>query len=166
VPDELVGPAILRSHHRFAGGPALEGTGAERFVSAGQADGVAGPVEINQLGSVLVAQEAGGVCHPEMLCAPFQFTAHVAVAGEEESGTSATCPISSSTPDVLPVLKEYSVAAQRFIDLTTQLFNSDKINLTAKDYAAAGNQARDASFKLWRVADAELDILLQKRIEY
>jgi hypothetical protein len=101
-----------------------------------------------------------------MLCAPFQFTAHVAVAGEEESGTSATCPISSSTPDVLPVLKEYSVAAQRFIDLTTQLFNSDKINLTAKDYAAAGNQARDASFKLWRVADAELDILLQKRIEY
>lgn len=46
------------------------------------------------------------------------------------------------------------------------IFNSDKINLTAKDYAAAGNQARDASFKLWRVADAELDILLQKRIEY
>lgn len=65
-----------------------------------------------------------------------------------------------------PILQEYSVATQRFIDLTTRLFNSDKINLTEKDYVTAGDQARDASFKLWRIADAELDKMLQKRIDY
>jgi len=67
---------------------------------------------------------------------------------------------------VPPALKEYSAAAGRFINLTSRLFSSDKTDLTAKDYLAAGNQARDASFNLWRVADAEMDVLLNKRIEY
>lgn len=73
---------------------------------------------------------------------------------------------SSFQTNVPPVLQQYSVAAQRFIDLTTRLFSSDKINITPKEYLAAGNQARDASFQLWWTAASELDILLQKRIEY
>jgi signal transduction histidine kinase len=67
---------------------------------------------------------------------------------------------------VPPVFKEYSTAAERFISLTTRLVSSEKIDLTAKDYLEAGNKARDASFNLWRIADRELDTLLQKRIEY
>ena len=39
------------------------------------------------------------------------------------------------------------------------------MDVTAEEYLAAGNKARDASFKLWRIADQEVDILLQKRIE-
>jgi PAS domain S-box-containing protein len=67
---------------------------------------------------------------------------------------------------VPPALKEYSAATEHFINLTTRLFSSDKFDMTAKEYVAAGNQARDASFKLWRIADTELDGLLQKRVEY
>jgi PAS domain S-box-containing protein len=67
---------------------------------------------------------------------------------------------------VPPVFKEYAAAADRFISLTTQLIDSKTIDLTAQDYLAAGNKARDASFKLWKIADQELDTLLQQRIEY
>jgi signal transduction histidine kinase len=67
---------------------------------------------------------------------------------------------------VPPAFKEYSVATERFISLTTHLVDSEKIDITAKEYLAAGNKARGASFKLWRIADEELDTLLQQRIEY
>ena len=67
---------------------------------------------------------------------------------------------------VPPAFKEYSAAAGQFISLTTRLVDSEKIDMTAKDYLAAGNKARDASFKLWKIADEELDTLLQQRIEY
>jgi signal transduction histidine kinase len=67
---------------------------------------------------------------------------------------------------VPPVSKEYASAAERFINLTTRLYTSEKIDMTAEEYLAAGTQARDASFKLWKVADEELDTLLQQRIEY
>lgn len=67
---------------------------------------------------------------------------------------------------VPPVFKEYSTAATKFISLTTNMVGSERINLTAKDYLAAGKDARDTSFKLWRIAVQELDTLLQKRIEY
>jgi PAS domain S-box-containing protein len=67
---------------------------------------------------------------------------------------------------VPPASKEYAAAAERFIGLTTRLFGSEKLDVTAKDYLAAGEEARAASFKLWRIADQELDTLLQQRIEY
>jgi signal transduction histidine kinase len=67
---------------------------------------------------------------------------------------------------VPPVFKEYAAAAERFISLTTRLVASEKFDVTAKDYLAAGSEARDTSFKLWRIAGEELDTLLDKRIEY
>src|SRR5436190_7720767 len=60
--------------------------------------------------------------------------------------------------------KEYKIAAEAFIQLTTDLVNSDRIGVTAEKYLAAGGKAREASFKLWRIAADELDTLLQKRI--
>jgi signal transduction histidine kinase len=67
---------------------------------------------------------------------------------------------------VPPAFQEYAAAAERFNSLTHRLAVSEKIDMTAKDYLAAGSEARDASFNLWRIADQELDTLLQKRIEY
>ena len=62
-------------------------------------------------------------------------------------------------------LKEFSAAAAVFIDLTNRIVSSEKSEVTAREYLAAGSIAREASFKLWQVADEELDTLLQKRIE-
>jgi signal transduction histidine kinase len=67
---------------------------------------------------------------------------------------------------VPPAFKEYDAAAGHFIDLTTHLVDSEKIDITADEYLAAGAKARDASFKLWRIADQEMDTLLQQRIDY
>ena len=36
--------------------------------------------------------------------------------------------------------------------------------MSRDEYLAAGNKAREASFRLWRIADEELDKLLRKRI--
>jgi PAS domain S-box-containing protein len=41
----------------------------------------------------------------------------------------------------------------------------DKADISVEEYLAAGAKARDASFNLWRVADQEVDTLLQRRIE-
>jgi signal transduction histidine kinase len=65
-----------------------------------------------------------------------------------------------------PAFKEYSAAAEQFIRLTSHLADSEKIDMTAQDYLTAGTKTRDASFKLWRIADTELDTLLQQRIEF
>ena len=61
-------------------------------------------------------------------------------------------------------LKDYQAAAEVFIGLTARLVGSEKTDVTADEYLAAGSKAREASFKLWRIADEELDALLQKRI--
>src|SRR5438045_1836333 len=74
-------------------------------------------------------------------------------------GSSAT--LQANVPSAF---KEYRAAAEAFIRLTTGLVNSDTIGVTVEEYLAAGSKAREASFKLWRIADDELDTLLQKRI--
>jgi PAS domain S-box-containing protein len=75
-------------------------------------------------------------------------------------GTSPT--LQSRVP---PLLKEYSRAAEAFIALTTRIVNSRELDVTEAEYFTAGSAARDASFRLWTVADAEVDTLLQRRIE-
>ena len=67
--------------------------------------------------------------------------------------------------NVPPVLKNYLLAAQAFIDLTNRIVNSEKVDVTAGEFLKAGQAARDASFKLWTVADSEEYTLLQNRIE-
>ena len=68
-------------------------------------------------------------------------------------------------PRVQPALNEYSQATGKFIDLTNHVVDSPNPDVTAKEYVLAGNAASAASFKLWRIADEELDKLLQIRIE-
>jgi PAS domain S-box-containing protein len=75
-------------------------------------------------------------------------------------GTSAT--LQERVP---PVLKDYLTAAGAFIEMTARLVDVEKTDVLAEEYFMVGRAARDASFKLWTVADAEVDILLQKRIE-
>ncbi|MDP9175924.1 MAG: response regulator [Planctomycetota bacterium] len=64
------------------------------------------------------------------------------------------------------VLKRYVEAAGNFDDLTAQIQSGEPGRVTTDRYLAAGNAARDASFRLWEVADQELDVLLQNRINY
>ena len=61
-------------------------------------------------------------------------------------------------------LRDYTAAAAVFNDLTTYLARSEKNEVTAAAYFAAGQKVREASFKLWKIAAEELDILLQNRI--
>ena len=75
-------------------------------------------------------------------------------------GASAT--LQSRVPDAL---KEFADATSVFIGLTARIGETEKSGVSAKEYLAAGNTAREASFKLWRVAEEELDTLLQRRIE-
>ena len=69
------------------------------------------------------------------------------------------------SPKVLPALNEYIQATDKFIDLTNRVVASSNGVVTEKEYLLAGNAASAASFKLWRIADEELDKLLQIRIE-
>ena len=62
-------------------------------------------------------------------------------------------------------MKEFASATELFIALTNRIVHEEKADVSAKDYLAAGCIAREASFKLWTVADEELDTLLQARIE-
>ena len=64
-----------------------------------------------------------------------------------------------------PPLKEYMEDTDKFIRLTEGLVTSPTVGITAQQYLAAGRATRDASFNLWRIADEEVDTLLQKRIE-
>jgi PAS domain S-box-containing protein len=68
-------------------------------------------------------------------------------------------------PRVQPALDEYSQATEKFIDLTNRLADSPTTGVPEQEYISAGNAASAASFRLWRVADEELDKLLQIRIE-
>lgn len=63
-----------------------------------------------------------------------------------------------------PALQTYVAANQRFIDLLRRIAGQDKAEVGAEAFLAAGTSARDESFKLWNVTDAELDVLLHKRI--
>ena len=74
---------------------------------------------------------------------------------------------SATLQDRVPAaLKEYSEATDEFISLTNHLASVEGVGVTAAAYVAAGNKARAASFKLWRIASEELDTFLQTRIEY
>src|SRR5262249_24310940 len=64
-----------------------------------------------------------------------------------------------------PALQDYRNDTETFIKLTKPLVDAESVDVTAEEYLEAGNQARATSFKLWRMADEELDKLLQKRIE-
>ncbi|MEO8429441.1 MAG: PAS domain-containing protein [Verrucomicrobiota bacterium] len=75
-------------------------------------------------------------------------------------GSSAT--LQARVP---PALNEYTASVETFINLTKRLVSSEKLDVTDVEFLAAGSKAREASFKLWKIADQELDILLQKRIE-
>ncbi len=66
---------------------------------------------------------------------------------------------------VPPALKEYAGATRAFIQLTKEVFTPEKTSVTAAEYLAAGAKARRASFTLWKIADEEVDTLLQRRIE-
>lgn len=66
---------------------------------------------------------------------------------------------------VPPALEEYIAATERFIKLTKRFVYLDKVDVTPDEYLEAGTKARAASFVLWRIADEEVDTLLQRRIE-
>jgi methyl-accepting chemotaxis protein len=63
-----------------------------------------------------------------------------------------------------PAVKEYTEANEALIALIQQCAGPDKTIVTAEAFGAAGNKAREASFKLWHIAIAELDGLLDRRI--
>ena len=67
---------------------------------------------------------------------------------------------------VPPSLAECIDATTAFIDLTRKLAAGQAGNLTAAQYLASGERARAASFLFWRIADQEVDTLLQHRIDY
>src|SRR5205823_10174988 len=63
-------------------------------------------------------------------------------------------------------LSDYIGATTTFVELTEKMVSAEKLDMDPALYAAAGDRARDASFKLWQVAVNELDVLLQKRIAH
>jgi signal transduction histidine kinase len=69
-------------------------------------------------------------------------------------------------PNIAPALAEYVASNEALIALTRQTGAHDRPpTLTAAQYLAAGERARQASFTLWRAADAELDTLFLNRID-
>jgi PAS domain S-box-containing protein len=66
---------------------------------------------------------------------------------------------------VPPALNDYRAAMEKFIELTKRFNDPKGVGMTVDEYLAAGTKARDASFSLWRIADEEVDTLLQHRIE-
>lgn len=66
---------------------------------------------------------------------------------------------------LLPTFAEYVSAADAFIQLTNGFSRSAAV-VYPEVYQAAGTLAQAASFRLWKIAAAELDALLQQRIDY
>ncbi len=62
-------------------------------------------------------------------------------------------------------IQSYSAATQALLDLTHRLATSENVEIEPAEFAAAAARAREESFKLWNVADNELDVLIQKRID-
>ncbi len=67
--------------------------------------------------------------------------------------------------NILLPLQEYEEANNSFADQVIVVAFGDVI-VAEEDFLAEGNRAFESSFKLWRVASEELDVLLQTRIEY
>jgi methyl-accepting chemotaxis protein len=65
--------------------------------------------------------------------------------------------------NVPPALEAYSDATQAFVGLLTRVAESTD-SVSRDEFIAAGTKARAASFALWRVDAAELDVLLETRI--
>ncbi|MDB5337108.1 MAG: sensor signal transduction histidine kinase [Planctomycetaceae bacterium] len=61
-------------------------------------------------------------------------------------------------------IKEFETASATFIRMTSNVAGSEQKTVTAAEFLQAGSEARMASFKLWRVAEEELDRLLRTRI--
>lgn len=68
--------------------------------------------------------------------------------------------------DVPIAYAEYAAVTNDFIALTNQLADGKYPASRIDDYVAAGVKARSASFRLWEVSAAELDVLIQARIDY
>jgi PAS domain S-box-containing protein len=66
---------------------------------------------------------------------------------------------------VPPALEEFAQKATVFINLTDQIVKTEDHGVNGEEFLTAGEAARTASFKLWRIADEELDILLRHRIK-
>lgn len=62
-------------------------------------------------------------------------------------------------------IAEFESASAAFIRMTSNVAGAEQKTVTAMDFLQAGSEARMASFKLWRIAEEELDRLLQMRIE-
>ena len=64
------------------------------------------------------------------------------------------------------VMQESIEKTNQFADMTRKLGNSPENLITADEYLATADQALDASFRFWRIADTEVDTLLQTRIDF
>ena len=64
------------------------------------------------------------------------------------------------------VLKAYADAATHFNELTAKVQSGDMAGVALRQYLDAGDATRAASFRLWSVADEELNGILQGRIDY
>jgi PAS domain S-box-containing protein len=71
---------------------------------------------------------------------------------------------STTLSRISPASAAYVQAARKFVDLTNRMVNSPNVDLPVKDYVSAGSAASAASFMLWRIADEEVDRLLDLRI--
>lgn len=65
---------------------------------------------------------------------------------------------------VPPALEKYRASTSEFINLMERLVTAPDPESAAREYVAAGNRAREASFELWHVTCDELDVLLDIRI--
>jgi methyl-accepting chemotaxis protein len=76
-------------------------------------------------------------------------------------GTSETLQSS-----LAPVLKNYTDATNTFIGLVQQVAAAQTVTVSPAEFLRVGKNARDASFGLWNVAEAQLHHLLEKRIDW
>ena len=67
---------------------------------------------------------------------------------------------------VPPALDECIAATTTFIDMTRRLAAGQSDGIDGDRFFLAGERAREASFLFWRIADQEVDALLQHRIDY
>ena len=72
---------------------------------------------------------------------------------------------SESLQRTLPsALVEFTRTSESFIELTRRLAEGGNSRIDPEEFVATGARARQASFDLWRIADDELDVLLQTRM--
>jgi len=92
------------------------------------------------------------------------------IVSSTQTALTNTNPLFGSHPSfqarVPGALQTYADAATHFDDLTQRLSAGDTHGITVQQYLAAGNAARDASFNLWSIADEQLNVILQGRIDY